>query len=729
MNEVLIKKLDLLEYCEELKALQARDKDILLQGDAKLHLPRLEELSYANIKALPEVKNLDFALTHLLKEGVLHLQTSFEFVKILNYFLYLKKLKFRPNLQKWLDNIIIPKSIQDICFLFTKKGEIKEELDERLINLADNLRLQRSALYEQFRSLMRAKSLRPYLMDEQIHFINDTECLLLRGGYPLDARVLGRSSSGGFYVEPKATAKIQDKIKDLLNKKEEIYYEYAKSISAVFQKELLFLRFINKSFDLFDSLYSRVLLAKKKDYEFINTSKDNKILLKNFAHPILKNPISVDVDFSKKALLITGVNAGGKSMLLKGIMSACFMAKYLLPMKIDAKASHIGHFKDFDAILEDPQDPTNDISTFTGRMAHFATLFGKKGLLLGVDEIELGTDAAEAACLYSVLINALLKQDIKMIITTHHKKLAMLLSKNDEVELLAALYDEELSRPSFSYLKGTIGKSYAFESAARYINPIYISEAKKLYGKDNKDLEELLNKNIALELDLRKSLNKALLKETRLNELLESLKTQKELANAQFKAKASKLELEYYKAINEAKAAIKLKDKKDQQRSLNKANELIKQVQKAPLQEKLDLKVGDYVKYEKIKGQILKLNKNDALIKTDTLTLRAPLILLKRSGNPPKKKQTSSISIQRPNRPALKLDLHGLRVEEALDKLDIFLSDALLAGLEEVLIFHGIGTGALSRAVREALSTHPRVKAFEDAPINAGGFGAKIVKF
>ncbi|MEH1010053.1 hypothetical protein QM027_03140 [Campylobacter concisus] len=87
-------------------------------------------------------------------------------------------------------------------------------------------------------------------------------------------------------------------------------------------------------------------------------------------------------------------------------------------------------------------------------MVHFARLFTKKSIIIGIDEIELGTDFEEAASLYGVMIERLITQDIKMIITTHHKRLAMLLAKNPEVELVAALYDEAAQRPKFRVFKG-----------------------------------------------------------------------------------------------------------------------------------------------------------------------------------------------------------------------------------------------------------------------------------
>ena len=103
---------------------------------------------------------------------------------------------------------------------------------------------------------------------------------------------------------------------------------------------------------------------------------------------------------------------------------------------------------------------------------------------------------------------------------------------------------------------------------------------------------------------------------------------------------------------------------------------------------------------------------------------------LSRSGNPPPKMPTkkATVTIERPETGSIKLDLHAQRADEALENLDKFLSDALLAGFEEVLVYHGIGTGKLAFAVKEYLKKHPKVRAFEDAHPSSGGFGAKVIK-
>ena len=364
-------------------------------------------------------------------------------------------------------------------------------------------------------------------------------------------------------------------------------------------------------------------------------------------------------------------------------------------------------------------------------MIGFSRVLGKKQILIGVDEIELGTDFEEAASLYSILLTSMMKNDVKMVITTHHKRLAMLLAKNSEVELLAALYDEQNSRPKYEFLKGIIGKSYAFETASRYGIPAnLVASAKSAYGDDKENLNEMISKAINLELELKLKLDNLKEKELKLDLLLKDAKEAKVKADDMLRARLNALETEFYKAINEAKRGINLKDTKDKQRSLNNANSMAKAIQKPNIiSEPPKLKVGDRVKYDKIKGVVVSISKNDATINSNGVSFRVPISLLKITSEAPLNNQNKvNVSVARPVSASVMIDLHGLRAEEAIDRLDKFISDSLLAGFDEVLIKHGIGTGKLAYAVKEFLKSHPSVKAFKDGTPSEGGFGSKVVK-
>lgn len=731
----IFSKLDLGEYIRDFNSFLARQKALFLQGDSKVHFGILKELEKYEFNAPLEVINLDDALMRLSKQAVLCVSEIYEFSKIISYFNYLKTLKFEGKIGEWIEKIEIIDPMRELINIFDKNGEFKDEIDERFSALRSAEAIKKAQIDSELKRLIYSKHISPYLIDTQVHFISLQEALLVRGGFnhALKGSVIARSSSGGFYVVPEAILKLKKEQNQIINRREEIIYEHCKRLSGAMAKALAFLKFINSAFDRFDAYQARVRFARARDYEIMLANSDQKIVLKNFAHPALKNPKSVSVEFNKKVLLITGVNAGGKSMLLKSIISAALMAKYLLPMRIDSAHSHIGNFKEFDAIIEDPQDAKNDISTFAGRMVHFSRLFTKRGLIIGIDEIELGTDFEEAASLYGVIIKKLIEQDIKMIITTHHKRLAMLLAKESEVELIAALYDEIAQKPKFEFLGGTIGKSYAFETALRYNIPAnLVAKAKQIYGEEKENLNEIITKTLNLQSNLSEQIKQLNLKEAKLDRLLNEAKDQKEQNQIKLSSTISRLEREYNEAIKLAKLTINLSDTKEKQRALNFANEKKRAIKKPEPAQPEALKVGDRVRYANIKADVISINKNEAMIQSEGIKLRVPIALLKKNGAQVAIKEQSAkvnLQIQKPKSASISLDLHGLRVDEAIERLDKFISDSLVLGFDEVIVYHGIGTGKLAWAVKNFLKEHPNVKEFFDAPPNQGGFGAKIVKF
>ncbi|QDF28770.1 endonuclease MutS2 [Halarcobacter anaerophilus] len=732
MQEIF-KKLDLLDYIDSFSKLLAREKSIIMEGDINLHYRLINELSSFDFKEPSKLTNLDNALLLIQKQGILKIYEIYEFIKIIDYFNYLKKFAFEGKLQEWMDKIIIPIEITNICDYFDDKSKLKTGVNEEYDAISEAIYRNKQEIKQNLYKTINSSKLRAYLVDSQIHYINQEECILVRGGFNhvLKASVLDRSNSGFFYVLPHSVSSLKQKQSDLINKQEEILLKICKEISSLFEKNLLFLKFINKEFDRFDHYQARLFFAKAGDKNFILPNKNNKNRLVEFKHPALHEPKPITIDFSKSVVMITGVNAGGKTMMLKSILSAVLLSKYLLPYNANQK-TQIGTFKNINAVLDDPQSVKNDISTFAGRMVEFSKLFSSKSAIVGVDEIELGTDSDEAASLFKVIIEELIEKDIKIIITTHHKRLASLMAANEKVELVAALYDEENRRPTYEFLQGTIGKSYAFETASRYGIPHnVIKKARKVYGEDKDKLNELIERSSALEIEYKRKLENLQNEIDEYDRLNKNLKEQKESLDELIFEEKSKLEREYTDARDEAKKAIKAKVAQGHQH-LNIAHAKAKSIKTQKVQEpEENLKVGDRVKYRSSKGEIISIKGKKAFIENDAgMKMQVLLSDLRRSGNLPKikPKVKSTVTIQKPDSGHVKLDLHGQRADEAIENLDKFISDALIAGFDEVMVFHGIGTGKLARAVKEFLDKHPKVKSYSDAHPSQGGFGAKVIK-
>jgi len=255
----MVNKLDLVEYINRLSSLFSREKDYILPGDIRKNYEYLNKLSNKDFKSPPSVKNLDTEIMHLKKFGTLKHDQIFEFVKIINYFKYLKSRNW-SDLSEWFDKIKIPDEIEKIISHYNEKGEIVgfEEID--LIN--ERIKEKKALIRQQLYKYLNSKKLEPFLVDKQVHLQGGEECLLVRGGFNkvLDAEILGRSQGGFFYVFPRGIEKLKKQLDELESIKEEKLYEIAKKFSETLRKWVKFLEFINTEFDKFDALQARVFM-------------------------------------------------------------------------------------------------------------------------------------------------------------------------------------------------------------------------------------------------------------------------------------------------------------------------------------------------------------------------------------------------------------------------------------------------------------------------------------
>jgi len=724
----IIQKLDLDGYIHQFKQFLAREKSVVMQGDINQHFRYISALSKVQFPTPHEVPNLDRELARIKKQAILTLDEIYAFVTMFSYFNTLSAIGFSEPLLSWIKGIEIPEEIVEIIAYFTEEGSINSERDPELFKLERAIKQNRVDIKETLYKLAHSSKLRDYLVDTQVHYNGGEETLLVRGGFnnAIKATVVARSAGGFFYIIPQSISHLKEKESSLLSSKEEIIYRYCKEISAVFFKWERFLAFINKEYDRFDHYQARVNFARAKEFEFILPSKTKRIKLQEFAHPAIENPVPITMDMNKQIMLVTGVNAGGKTMLLKSMLSAVYMSKYLLPFKCDASKTEVGHYKSIEAVIDDPQSVKNDISTFAGRMQEFAKLFAKEDAIVGVDEIELGTDSDEAASLFRVMLDELRKKGITFIVTTHHKRLASLMASDEQVELIAALYDEERRLPTYTFLQGSIGKSYAFETAQRYGVPISIvNKAKVVYGEDKDNLNELIEKSTTLEREMRLKIGK-------IDEELKSVEKLKvKLEDEEFRLQEhhrkaiATLENRYNAATKKAREALKAKESTEGRRLLNVAHQRKEFQQKEiKLAKEEALKAGDKVKYRSHKGELLSLRGKDATIIVDGLKMRVPLSQLKRRGDTPQvkvkpKPKEVKVHIEKSGA-SISVKLLGMYADEAIDTVDKFLSDALVNGLNEVQIIHGTGGGVLSKLVAEYLKSHPKIEKFYRMPGNLG---------
>jgi DNA mismatch repair protein MutS2 len=727
-EKTIIQKLDLETFIGNFQSFYAREKPIDMMGDINQHHRYIMALSSVQFPPMKEVQNLDRELNLIKKQGVLGLKEIYAFVTMIGYFNSLKATTLPEPVGKWIREIDVPEEIADILLYFTDEGNINPQREPELYDIEKALKQNKSELKDKLYRVAHSSTLKDYLVDNQVHFLNGEETLLVRGGFNkmIKASVVGRSSGGFFYILPQSISHLKEKEATLLSRKEEVIYRYCQTFSAIFSKWHLFMRFINREYDKFDHYQARVLFARAYDFNFILPTKNKVVKLGAFCHPAIDNPKPVNINLDKNVMLITGVNAGGKTMLLKSLLSSVYMSKNLVPFKCNPEKTEIGHFKSIEAIIDDPQSVKNDISTFAGRMVEFSKLFDKSGAIVGVDEIELGTDSDEAASLFRVMLDELKEKEIIFIVTTHHKRLASLMSVDDDVELIAALYDEEKRVPTYTFLQGSIGKSYAFETAQRYGIPEYlVQKAKEIYGEDKENLNELIEKSTTLEREMRLKIAKIDDELKVISKKKENLENIEDRLNEQHRKAIATLENRYNAATKRALEAMKVKESTEGRRLLNDAykhKERSKQAKKATQPDRIEIQVGNRVKYRSSKGDVLSIRGEEATIEVDGLKMRVPLSQLRYIGAlpKPKKKPQTQVSVEKSGRGAISIKLLGCFADEAIDKLDVFLSDALVAGFSEVEIIHGTGTGVLKRVIIDYLKSYPKLQSFYGQKGNLG---------
>jgi len=726
----LSNKLDLDVHINSLASLFARQKSVVLIGDTSLHAKYIDALDSIELPSLPELPNMDDLINRLSKGATLQLEQLYLFVQQIYFFNRLKATTLPPIWQKYISGIEIDSEILDITTYFNENGLIREDKDEELYDIKNSLNRLKQEQKERLSSILRSSALKDYLVDSSIHLYYGQETLLVRGGFSrvIKANVVGRSSGGFFYIVPQALEEIKQRGSRLLDREQEIYMRYAKSFSATFAKWWRFFKYLDREFDRVDHYFARALMLKQNELNLILPSKSKEIVLEDFAHPAIKDAVPINIEFKSKIMLVTGVNAGGKTMLLKSLLSSVLMSKYLIPFKCNPHKTKVGSFDNIEVILDDPQSVKNDISTFAGRVVEFNHLFKLKDAIVGVDEIELGTDADEAAALFRVLLEELSNRDIYFIVTTHHKKLASLMASNKDVELIAALYDEENQKPTYRYLSGTIGKSYACETARRYgISDTLVERAKEALGEDKDRISDLIERSTQLEIQMRQKLQEAEAKVEQIEQQEKKLVEQKERLAQEQKKKLFELEKNYNSALNKLQDALKKAENPDARRLINEAYKIkSKEVDK---KEKIvELRVGDSIKYRGKRGVVLSLKAKEAMVDLDGIKIRVPrreLRVVEPIKKVKKPKASINVSVAKPSNSKMSLKLLGYRADEAEDEIHNFLSDALLHGFSEVEIIHGSGAGVLSKVVSNLLKKHPKVKSFSRVP---GNLGATIVK-
>ena len=567
------------------------------------------------------------------------------------------------------------------------------------------------------------------------------------------------SSSGNtVYIEPRAVIQLNEEITQLRADERHEMARILHELSDQLRPQAAAIA--NNAWILghMDFIRGKYLYLQDKKAVIPKISDNQTLQLLNVRHPLLVNPVANDLRFDEDltAIVITGPNTGGKTVMLKTLGLAQLMAQSGLPILAD-KGSRVAIFQEIFADIGDEQSIEQSLSTFSSHMTHIVEILdaADSNSLILVDELGAGTDPQEGASLAMAILEHLRLSQIKTMATTHYPELKAYGIETQHVENASMEFDTATLRPTYRFMQGVPGRSNAFEIARRLgLNEIIVKEAENLTDTDS-DVNRIIEQLEAQTVETQKRLEHIKNVE---QENLKFNRAVKKLYNEfshEYDKELEKAQKEIQEMVDTALAESDSILKNLHDKSQLKPHEVIdakgKLKKLAPQVDLSKNKVLRKAKKEKAaraphvgddiivtaygqRGTLTSQAKNgnwEAQVGLIKMTLKADEFTLVRAqaeAQQPKKKQINVVKKAKKSSggPRARLDLRGKRYEEAMQELDAFIDQALLNNMSQVDIIHGIGTGVIRDAVTKYLRRHRHVKCFEYAPQSAGGSGCTI---
>ncbi len=748
---------------EQLKELAPTDKGGKIK-QAFAEMKEMQELfvehPHFSISATKDIaatcKRLEMGADLNIEEFLLLKRVIFASRELKNFYDNLENVRL-DHLANWFEKLHDFPHLQGNLQAINEAGFIENFASEELARIRRKIHDSESQVRDVLQDLLKQKA--QMLTEGIVASRNGRQVLPVKNTYrnKISGVVHDISASGNtVYIEPREVVKLSEEIASL---RADERYEMMRILQEISERvrphaaEIANDAWIIGRLDL---IRAKVRFIQETGAVVPQVSEEQEIQLLHVRHPLVKNAVANDVHFGKDltAIVITGPNTGGKTIMLKTLGLTQLMAQSGLPILAD-KGSRVGIFEEVFADIGDEQSIEQSLSTFSSHMTNIVDILGKvnQNSLLLLDELGAGTDPQEGAALAMSILEDLRLRQVKTMATTHYPELKAYGIETAYVQNASMEFDTASLRPTYRFMQGVPGRSNAFEIAKRLgLSDVIVGDASKQIDQDN-DVNRIIEQLEEQTLESRKRLenirqveqenlkmNRALKKlynelnrekETELNKAREQAAEIVELALAEsddiLKNLHSKSQLKPHEII-EAKAKLKKLAPEKVDLSKNKVLQKAKK-RRAP-------KVGDdiivlsYGQRGTLTNQ-LKDGRWEAQVGLIKMTLEEKEFDLVQAQQeaPVKKKQVNVVKRAGGKGPQARLDLRGKRYEEAMEALDAFIDQALLNNMAQVDIIHGIGTGVIREGVTKYLQRNKQVKSFGYAPQNAGGSGATIVTF
>lgn len=758
----------------------------MVEQTAEFRLILQLESSFPNqnyLDVIPYLKRAAIPGAYLDEEEFFDIKLSLTTIQQIIHFFKNKEEERYLQLKTLMRNTL-PENKQDgwgdliaqINGVIDEKGKVKDNASRELYDIRRKLAVEQSNVKRTLERIYRTAKNSGWIgEDMSLAFRNGRLVLPLLAEHKrkLQGFVHDETSTGQIaFVEPGEVLEANNEIRDLEIKERREIIKILENLTSALRPHIPDLEKSYNFLGLMDFIRAKARLAHKTDCSnpwlvnetIVDWAKATHPLLylahKKIDKPII--PLKVSLNGENRILVVSGPNAGGKSVMLKTIGLLQYMAQcgLMVPVSPDSK---IGIFKSIFIDIGDEQSIENDLSTYSSHLTNMREFLvhSDKNTLFLIDEFGTGTEPSLGGAIAESILENLLKNNAFGVVNTHYTNLKIFADKNAGLINGAMKFDAELLNPLYELEIGKPGSSFALEVAQKIGLPRHIVEnAKRKLGKNQVNFEKLLK-----ELEIEKKVfaeQNALLKK-------ESIELKQKID--QYNALKNFLDIDKKRILNEAKenAKILLKDvnkqiestikeikenKADKEKTIHvrkalddfKAEKLKPEKATAAVVsdkisfEKEDGKIvkGDFVKLagQETYGQVISLNGKDAKVMLGELKSNIKLGRLERVSKKEYKsavKETPKENLrgidinQKMTQFSFNLDIRGKRGEEALQEVDVLMDDAIFLGYPQLRIVHGKGDGILRNLVRTHLKQYKSVKKMSDEHADRGGQGVTVV--
>lgn len=486
------------------------------------------------------------------------------------------------------------------------------------------------------------------------------------------------------------------------------------------------------------------------------------LVLRGARHPLLKGevvPLDIRLGKDFDCLVITGPNTGGKTVALKTVGLLVLMAQAGLHIPA-GEGTVLPFLQNVFADIGDEQSIEQSLSTFSGHMKNIVRILqdAGKGSLVLLDELGAGTDPEQGAALGMAILEYLMQKGALTIATTHYSELKIFAYARPRAENACVEFDSKTLQPTYRLSIGVPGESNAFEIARRLgLFPEVVARARDFLKPEQRELSELIQhlkedqaaasaaryEAEQLRREVEQLRNKIKREEEKIREKEREVLT-KAAWEARELVRTARREAEQLIRTLREQQRLGIQERlKSAQAVRSKLRGLAEKIEEqvdegrflTPGEAIEDLKPGETVEIPRFKQQGVVLEKptpqGEVMVQVGVLKLNLPVTELRRTPKTEKPRDDTRRLPDLEQRAAVapELDFRGLRVEEALEKVDRYLDAAYLAGLSKVSLIHGKGTGALREAIRNYLAKHPFVASYRSGGYYEGGAGVTVVEF